>query len=198
MQGTVGVIDRGRGTVDERVVDALLECVARWGVAKTTVDDVARAAGLSRATVYRAFPGGKEVALQAAVRRELDRFFTEVGGVLAAAETLEDLLVVGASEAASFLLGHDALGTVLAHEPALVLPSCAFHRLDPALAAATAFVAPHLARFVDDPERAAAGAEWLVRVLLSYALSPSPAVVLTDPDSVRRFVRTYAIPVLTP
>src|SRR5690349_722057 len=108
MQGTAGVVDRASSaSVDERVVDALLECVARWGVAKTTVDDVARTAGLSRATVYRAFPGGKEVALQAAVRRELDRFFTEVGSVLTAAETLEDLLVVGASEAASFLLGHD-------------------------------------------------------------------------------------------
>ena len=97
------------------------------------------------------------------------------------------------------LLAHLAAGGSEGHhEPALVLPACAFHRLDPALAAATAWVVPHLGRFVPDLARAAAGAEWLVRILLSYALSPSPDLVLTDPASVRRFVRTYAIPVLTP
>ena len=45
---------------DKRIVDATLRCVGRWGLAKTTLDDVAREAGCSRATVYRLFPGGKD------------------------------------------------------------------------------------------------------------------------------------------
>ena len=32
-------------------------CIARWGTAKTTLDDIAREAGCSRATIYRLFPG---------------------------------------------------------------------------------------------------------------------------------------------
>ncbi|MGZ4705878.1 MAG: TetR/AcrR family transcriptional regulator, partial [Acidimicrobiales bacterium] len=44
----------------DRILEAALRCVARWGLIKTTVDDVAREAGCSRATIYRAFPGGKQ------------------------------------------------------------------------------------------------------------------------------------------
>jgi AcrR family transcriptional regulator len=181
--------------LEPRYVDAMLECIGRWGVAKTTADDIARAAGVSRATLYRAFPGGKDVALEALLRHELERFFVIVDGQLRQAETLEDLLVVGAVEAARFLLGHEALGFLLRHEPTRVLPG--YGHLQGALAIATSFVAPHLARFVDDARLAAEGAELVVRLLLSYAADPSPAVDLTDPDSVRRFVRTFVAPALT-
>ncbi len=44
--------------VRERLLQATYDCVARWGLAKTTVEDAAREAGVSRATVYRYFPGG--------------------------------------------------------------------------------------------------------------------------------------------
>ena len=53
----LGADDRSSTRV--RIVDAALRCLARQGIAKTTVDDIAREAGLSRATLYRAFPGGQ-------------------------------------------------------------------------------------------------------------------------------------------
>ena len=40
-----------------RLLDATVACIARVGVSKTTLDDVAREAGCSRATLYRYFPG---------------------------------------------------------------------------------------------------------------------------------------------
>ena len=43
-----------------RVLEGAYECIARRGMAKTTVDDVAAASGISRATIYRIFPGGKD------------------------------------------------------------------------------------------------------------------------------------------
>ena len=181
--------------LEERLVAAMLECIGRWGVAKTTADDIARAAGVSRATLYRAFPGGKDVAFEALLRHELTRFFDAVESRFRQADTLEDLLVVGAVEAARFLLGHEALGYLLRHEPNRVLPP--FGHLQSGLAIATGFLAPHLSRFVDDPERAAEGAELVVRLLLSYATDPSPSLDLTDPESVRRFVRTFVTPALT-
>ena len=202
--GDVGLIDRvvppvgASDPLETRVVEAMLDCIGRWGLAKTTADDIARAAGISRATLYRAFPGGKDVALDLLVRHEAARFFTTVTAQLEAARDLEDLLTVGILEAARFLATHEALGYVIEHEPERVLPAFTFDRLERTLATATAFTAPHLLRFLDDPGRAASSSEWVVRILLSYALHPSPALVLTDERSVRRFVRTYLVPALAP
>lgn len=192
------LIDGSVATVEHRVLEAMVDCIGRWGIAKTTADDVARAAGVSRATLYRTFPGGKDVVFEALLRHEAARFFEAVNGPLAGADTLEDLVVVGVVEAARFLSSHEALRYVMEHEPERVLPAFAFHRLDGALATATAFTVPHLARFVPDADRAGSGAEWLVRLLLSYAVNPSSSLDLTDADSVRPFVRTYVLPVLDP
>jgi AcrR family transcriptional regulator len=181
---------------EDRIVDAVLDCVRRWGLAKTTADDIARAAGVSRATLYRAFPGGKDVLFDAAVRREAARFFLTITDELEAAEDLEALLVVGITSAARFLSGHEALRYVLEHEPERVLPAFTFDRLARTLEVATAFAAPHLERFLGDPGRAADGAELVVRVLLSYAVNPTGAVLLTDIAAVRRFVRTHLAPAL--
>jgi AcrR family transcriptional regulator len=189
---------RSAGSLEQRIVEAMLDCIGRWGIAKTTADDIARAAGISRATLYRAFPGGKDVAFEALLRHETARFFTVVTERLDSAHTVEDLLVIGIVEAARFLTHHQALGYLLAHEPERVLPAFAFHRLDRALAVATAFTAPHLRRVAPDDDTAARQAEWIVRILLSYAVNPSPTLDLTDDASVRRFVATYLMPALAP
>ena len=194
------LVDRTAGTtasLEDRIVDGLLECIGRWGIAKTTVEDVARAAGVSRATVYRAFPGGKDVVFEAVVRRESSRFLAEITNRLDAAETLEDAAVIGMVGAARFLTGHEGLRYLLAHEPERVLPAFAFHRMDGALAVVTAATAPHLRRFVVDDAAAVAGAEWIVRLVLSYSIEPRPGLDLTDEADVRPFVRTYVLPALT-
>jgi AcrR family transcriptional regulator len=193
--------DRPAGLADPletRVVDAMLECIGRWGLSKTTADDVARTAGISRATLYRTFPGGMDVVFDAVIRHETARFFHTVTARLDDADALDDLLVIGFVEAARFLRDHQALGYVLVHEPERVLPADSIDRLTRTLAVATAFATPHLARFLpDDSAAAAAHAEWVVRNFFSYALNPSPALPLTDEAAVRRFVTTYLTPAIT-
>src|SRR3954471_10003835 len=87
--------------LEDRVIDAALRCIARWGVAKTTLDDVARQAGCSRATVYRVVPGGKDGLVEPVGRAEASRFFAALAERLDAAadQGLEELLVAGMSEA---------------------------------------------------------------------------------------------------
>src|SRR5262245_45253316 len=53
-------IDLTRGSLEDRILAATLRCLGKWGTVKTTLDDIAREAGCSRATVYRTFPGGKD------------------------------------------------------------------------------------------------------------------------------------------
>lgn len=185
------------GGQEERILDAVLVCIARWGLAKTGLDDVGREAGVSRATVYRAFPGGKDAVVAAVARNELARFFAAVDRRLVSAGTLEDLLAAGMEEAGTRLATHGALRALVSFEPEEILPLLAFERMDQVLAVCTAFAAPYLARFVDEAT-AARTAEWATRVVVSYSSWPSVDVDLTDEDSVRRLVRQLFLPALTP
>jgi AcrR family transcriptional regulator len=183
------------GDMDQRIHDATLRCLARWGVGKTTLDDVAREAGCSRATIYRTFSGGKQALLAATVARELTRLRDQVDAAIAdvAPGELEDLLVAGVTATARFVADHEALQFLLAHEPDVILPHVAFDRLDVVFRAAATFAEPHLARFVPTAD-AARAAEWVARVIVSYTLCPADELDLRREDDARRLVRTYLVP----
>jgi AcrR family transcriptional regulator len=178
---------------ERRVVDALLRCVARWGLTKTTLDDVAREAGCSRATVYRLFPGGRDAIVLRAVALESLRFHQGLAGAVAGTDDLEEVVVAGVTYAARFLRDHDALRFLLAHEPELLLPRIAFAHMSDVLRALSGRAAPLLAPFVGDAE-APRAAEWLARIVLSYEMAPDPRVDLCDSDAVRALVRDFVLP----
>ena len=181
------------GTQEQRVVDAVLRCVARWGVAKTTLDDIARESGLSRATVYRLFPGGKDALLAAVTTSEVSRFMRTVGSRFDEADSLEELLVAGITEAGQHLTTHAALQYLLVHEPETVLPSIAFGAMDAVLQAVSDFTAPYLARYLP-AEDAPRAAEWVGRIVISYVSCPADGVDLANEQSVRRLVRAFVLP----
>jgi AcrR family transcriptional regulator len=187
----LGADDRSSTRV--RIVDGALGCVARQGIAKTTVDDIARAAGLSRATVYRTFPQGKEGILAAVVETEVARLFSSLAVAMGEATDLEDVLVAGMVEGARRLRSHGALGYLLEHEPGAILPFLTFSELDRVLLVAGDLAAPFFARWLA-PEQASRAAEWAVRIVLAYCSDPSPYADLTHPDDTRALVRAFVLP----
>jgi AcrR family transcriptional regulator len=176
-----------------RIVDGALRCLARQGVAKSTVDDIARQAGLSRATVYRTFPRGKDDILAAVVETETARLFSSLAVVMGEAADLEDVLVAGMVESARWLSAHDALAYLLVHEPGVVLPHLTFAELDRVLLVAGDLAAPFFARWLE-PEQASRAAEWAVRIVLAYTSDRNPGADLTDPDETRALVRAFVLP----
>ena len=176
-----------------RVVDAALACLARYGTTKTTVDDIAREVGLSRATIYRAFPGGREEILAAVVDTEAARFFSALGVRLGEASNLGEALVAGIVDASTRIRDHAALSYLVTHEPETILGHLAFEDSDRLMRAASRFTAPFLARWLR-PAQAARVAEWATRIVLSYAVSPSPRTDLCDAEQARRIVDTYVLP----
>ncbi len=176
-----------------RIVDGALRCLARQGVAKSTVDDIARQAGLSRATVYRTFPRGKDDILAAVVETETARLFSSLAVAMGEAADLEDVLVAGMVESARWLSAHDALAYLLAHEPGVVLPHLTFAELDRVLLVAGDLAAPFFARWLE-PEQASRAAEWAVRIVLAYTSDRNPGADLTDPDETRALVRAFVLP----
>ena len=186
--------ERDAGTTEERVLDATLTCIARFGLSKTTLDDIARESGVSRATIYRVFPGGRETLFDAVLTSEVGRFFDVLQTELDATEALEDLLVAGVGGAMRFLLDHEALRSIVSLEPVLLVPQLVFHRLDTVLELATAFAVPYLERHLASRADAEQAAEHLVRIVLSYTLHPSARVDPHEPSSVRALVRRHVLP----
>jgi AcrR family transcriptional regulator len=191
------VIDlRGKQLPDDepqtRVVAAALRCVAKWGINKTTLEDVAREAGLSRATVYRVAPGGKDSLFELVAAAELNRFFLALDAAVRDLDDLEDVLVAGVNTAARQLGEHAALKFMIEHEPDQILPWFAFTNLDMILANVRVFAAPYVERWLGDD--AGHSAEWLARIVLSYVCTPSPEFNLADKESARRLVRTFVLP----
>ncbi len=176
-----------------RIIDGTLACLARHGTAKTTVDDIARESGVSRATVYRVFPGGRDQILSAVVDTEMARMFSALGVRLGEAHTLTEALVGGIVEASSRIRNHAALAYLVVHEPELILAHLAFDESDRLLTAASQFTAPFLARWMT-PGEAERVAEWATRIVLSYAIAPSPTADLTDPADAERLVTTFVTP----
>lgn len=158
-----------------RVIDAALRCVGRFGLSKTTVDDIAREAGLSRATLYRSFPGGRDEVFSATLHREIARYFSTLADELAGIDDLEELLVRTLACSADQIARHDALQWLLNHEPEVVLPSVAFAGLDRLLALAADFLSPYLRPSLGATE-ARRVAEWIGRLVVSHVACPTGSV----------------------
>jgi AcrR family transcriptional regulator len=180
------------GSMD-RVLDAAKTCMERFGFAKTTVDDIASEAGISRATLYRLFPGGKDVLCDALRRRETANFFASLEEHVADATTLEDLVVSIVVEATNQLRADQHLQVMLATQPGEALKALTFDDLPLIFQVATAYLMPRVAPFIGE-DSAAEMAEWLARVVLSYFLTPSRFVDLGDAASASRFVRNFVLP----
>jgi AcrR family transcriptional regulator len=175
----------------ERVLRGTYESIARVGIAKTTMDDAARAAGVSRATVYRLFPGGRDELLRETVGWEMTRFFLHLGEELGSAPDFGAFLERALPFARDELLRHAVLQKVLETEPERLMPLITVeqHRVIEYIAA---YFLPLLVR---DQERGLVrpgvdlprAAEYVARMALSLISSPGRHD-LDDPAAVRRVV----------
>ena len=62
--------------ITTRVLDGAYEQFCRMGIRRSTMEDVARRAGVSRITVYRRF-ATKDALVEQVVRREFHRYFDQ-------------------------------------------------------------------------------------------------------------------------
>jgi len=176
----------------ERVLAATYACVARFGMGKTTVEDVVKESGVSRASIYRLFPGGKDQLLRETVGWEMNRFFTRLAEAVYDAPDFASLLEEGLVFAHRAIQDHEVLRKVLETEPDRLLPLITVeqHRV---LDFITAFLLPYLER----EQRAGrvrpgvdleVAAPYVARLVLSLIGSPG-RWDMDDPEQVRLLVR---------
>src|SRR4026207_115186 len=102
---------------ERRVLDAATTCCERGGVAAVGIEDVANEAGVSRATLYRLFPGGKDVLFDALRVRELEEFFALLASQVETTDNLDALLVATVVAATRELRADQHLAVMMASEP---------------------------------------------------------------------------------
>lgn len=176
-----------------RILDATKSCCERWGIAKVTIDDIAAEAGVSRATLYRMFPGGKDVLFDALRVRELEDFFTRLTAHLDGVADLEELLVRTVVYATGELRSDEHLAIMLASEPGETLANLTVQGLPRIIRMASLFLSPSVEPYLDR-RRAGQMVDLLARLVISYFLAPSDHVDLGDPDSAREFISVHVLP----
>jgi AcrR family transcriptional regulator len=183
-------------TLEERVAAATGRCLARGGLRRLSADAVAAEAGVSRATVYRLFPGGKRALVEQAARVEAARFFARFNAVLDGAADLEEWLSVGLAAAAAALAGDAGVRALLAATVEADGPADPFAGLAHLVQLLAEAATPYAARYVG-PAAAGRVAEWVVRAALSYTTCPSPDYDLRRPKAANALVRDFLLPSLT-
>lgn len=177
-------------TPEERVLDAARRCVDRWGLSKLTIDDVASEAGVSRATLYRLFPGGKDVLFDALRVRELSDFFQGMRDSIHDVDSLLDFAVHVSVYATREMRHDEHLAVMLATEEGAALKSLTVEGLPRILSVASQFITPLVGTYIDR-EDAEVFVELLARLVISHFLAPSDHFDLADPDSARKIFAPF-------
>jgi AcrR family transcriptional regulator len=182
----------------QRLLEATDRVVGQVGVARLSMSDVAREAGVARGTLYRYFES-RDVLLDALRLRTTNRFFESVGEAMSGQATLSDQL--GTFSQLIIRSIHPGSEDRNRNQAAMV------HMLSTesaqALLRTSRFIEPYveLARQRGEVRKdldVADASEWLARVLLSFTIfQASVAFGDVDPQSVSQFVRRYAIHGLT-
>jgi len=162
--------------------------VERDGLGALTVEEVAREAGVARATVYRTFPGGRDEVVGAAVAHAVAGFFADLRRDIGDAPDLATLLERGLVAARRRLESHAALQRALQEEAGQIVPRLATVMplvIDGVRAELTSRLARERLRPGVVPDQAA---DLLARLFLSLIGSPG-SWDLDDPDAARRLVR---------
>jgi AcrR family transcriptional regulator len=188
--------DAARG----RILDGALERFLAHGIRPTTMTQVAGAAGLGVATVYRRYPR-KQQLIQAVLLREVRRFIAEVDARTAAATTPEEQTVEGFVAFVTGIASRPLLLVALRDDPELGLPMLTEHGA-PVLALGRGFIAATIRRWQREGTLAAFDAdlvaEIFARLAHSLVLTPEGLIPTGDDATTRAFARTYLLPLLRP
>lgn len=178
----------------DHVLSTALRLVGEQGLARTSVADVASAAGVSRATLYRWFPGGKDELLQATVEWEIRQFLLRLAEAVAGASDLAELLRLGLRVGRRAVVTHEQLQAILATEPDRLLPLMVNGERQMRVSVAD-YLVPFVVAEVDadtDPARVRWIADEIARMYTTLIDSPG-RFDLDDDDVVARLVDTYLL-----
>jgi AcrR family transcriptional regulator len=172
----------------DAILDAAREVFEEFGARRANVDDVARAAGISRSTLYRRFPN-KESLLVAVIERETGVFLDELDLIaqhLPPQEAIIECFVRGMA----MMREIPVLSRIAQTEPEMIMgaPGRGPSMLDHSERVARTLRRSG-ARMPDDELLVVA--ELLLRLASTFLLDPAGRLDVSDPDAVRDYAKRY-------
>lgn len=183
------VVRNGATGRDVSLLDAASRRFVAVGIAKTTMEDIAREAGAGKATLYRYYPN-KAAVVDALVRRENERFTRRLTRAVdegrTAAEKIEGAFVT----ALDFLRSHPMLNKSLREEPDILLPYLTL-RSGPMVQTGMRIFQSVIEQGMQAGEFRRVHPEWaaetLFRLVMSFFSLPPLAIRVDDADQVREY-----------
>ncbi|MGW6726929.1 TetR/AcrR family transcriptional regulator [Nocardia sp. NPDC055029] len=183
-----------------RILDAALIQFEQVGVKKTTIEDIARQAGVDRATVYRRV-GSRDDVVTAVFAREVARVLTDLQSLPGKHDNLDDLVADILVTVVGRWRAHPLVQRLLVLEPDRVMPHLT---TDSAPTIATSILTTEsmlreaiAAGMLAEPPDLLARAEVLCRIVHSMILAPSGLLPLHTDEELDAFARAYLVPVIT-
>jgi AcrR family transcriptional regulator len=181
---------------EARILTAAEQCMARLGTTRVSMADVAAQAGLSRGAIYLHFADRKAL-VDAVLTQTAHRFVASSAKSISRCRTLEAQV----AEAAVFIRTHlgDQMVTLrLPADEESLLATLLTSRLAPLVGEWVEFWLPYLAAAEARGELRPGidhrqAAEWIVRLMLSFAVMPAVSFDADQPEQVRAFVRTFVV-----
>lgn len=162
----------------------------QYGVRRTTMDDIARRAGVSRSTLYRRFPN-KDALFEHLVMVQTEEFFRQLDQI-AADRDPADAVVECFTRGMRLVSEIPLLGRILESEPEMLFGLTTRTKGLPMLRASE-LIAGSLRRSgvtMSDPDLRAVS-EILIRLTTSVLLNPEGQLDISDSDAVRRYAERY-------
>lgn len=178
-----------------RTLDAAASCLTRFGLAKTTIEDVAQAAGLSRATVYRQF-GNRDGLLLALAARDAERTAAEAEVELQRFEDVGSWIVEGILFCLREIPQRPVLSQFLAPQELgaasrMILTSERMREIGSEILRPVFEPARREGLLREDLELDAL-MEWVLRIVMSFLAEPGPPS--RSEDELRALLRRMLLP----
>ena len=162
-----------RAGTRDRILDAMFAAVADFGISRTTVEDVAHRAGLSRQTVYRYFPS-KDILVLALVIREEENFLDGIRTAFAGQDDTLDALHDSTLFTLQYARQHPLLDRLLETDQSTFLPYITTRSLFVIIRARDVMAELVRERMPEaDRTTLQTAIDVLIRATLSYMIAPS-------------------------
>jgi AcrR family transcriptional regulator len=177
----------------ELIIESAYSCFRKQGLQKATIVDIARAARVSRSTIYEYFRD-KAAIVEACAEHTSEQFYRQMSTAMDRGGSLEEKLARAAvfvtqarrAIASEKYFDEEAVSLLLTKDAAVLLREC------------VDFLAPHLAaaKLTGEVRKdldIQAGGEWFARILFSLFSTPSSTLNMDNPDVVADFVRAHVV-----